>query len=153
MKFKAGDKVRVSSPELPTDHSKRYQGFRGVVYSVNSHTTAPYPYGVKLYVHGQAKFLNLAEDEIEAISAALSDGSDSAVDHPSHYTWLPNGLEVIDLTENLNFNRGNGVKYIVRAGRKDAATELQDLKKARWYIDREIQRLNKEQAKASDEHV
>ncbi|WP_199815969.1 DUF3310 domain-containing protein [Streptomyces sp. NRRL S-241] len=147
MKFKTGDKVRVFSPKLPTDRIKRYQGFRGVVYSVNSHTTAPYPYGVKLYVNGQAKFLNLAEDEIEAISAPLSDGGNSAVDHPSHYTWLPNGLEVIDLTENLNFNRGNGVKYIVRAGRKDAATELEDLKKALWYINREIQRLSKEQAK------
>ncbi|MFD7552995.1 DUF3310 domain-containing protein [Streptomyces sp. NPDC059835] len=147
MKFKAGDKVRVSSPKAPTDRIKRYQGFRGVVYSVNSHTTAPYPYGVKLYVNGQAKFLNLAEDEIEALSAPVTDGGDSAVDHPSHYTWLPNGLEVIDLTENLNFSRGNAVKYLCRAGRKDAATELEDLKKARWYIDREIHRLSKEQDK------
>lgn len=44
-----------------------------------------------------------------------------AVNHPSHYAegWS-NGAEVIDITENLNFNRGNAVKYIARAGRKDA---------------------------------
>ncbi|MGW2919503.1 DUF3310 domain-containing protein [Streptomyces angustmyceticus] len=68
-----------------------------------------------------------------------------AVDHPSHYTWLPNGLEVIDLTEHLNFNRGNAVKYIARAGRKSKLAEVEDLKKARWYVEREIQRIEREQ--------
>lgn len=63
-----------------------------------------------------------------------------AVDHPAHYTAYK-GLEIIDLTEQMNFNRGNAVKYIARAGLKDPATELQDLEKARWYVDREIQRL------------
>lgn len=61
------------------------------------------------------------------------------VNHPPHYTAYK-GLEVIDLTEQLNFNRGNAVKYICRAGLKnDDPTE--DLKKAAWYINREIQRL------------
>jgi ribosomal protein L21E len=147
VKYKVGDKVRVAAPPTPTSRTGEYQGFRGVVYSVNSHITAPYPYGVKLYVKGKAKFLNMAEDEIEPIEIPISDGKDSAVDHPSHYTWLPNGLEVIDLAEHLNFSRGNAVKYIARAGHKDAATELEDLKKARWYIDREIQRIEKEQGK------
>ncbi|MFD8018942.1 DUF3310 domain-containing protein [Streptomyces lavendulae] len=147
MKYKAGDKVRVSASYLPSARTDAYEGYRGVVYSVNSHTTAPYPYGVKLYVNGRAKFVNMAEDEIEPISAPVSIAGDSAVDHPSHYTWLPNGLEVIDLTEHLNFSRGNAVKYLCRAGRKDAGTELEDLKKARWYVDREIQRVSKEQGK------
>jgi hypothetical protein len=64
------------------------------------------------------------------------------VNHPSHYAegWS-NGAEVIDITENLNFNRGNAVKYIARAGRKDAMKTIEDLKKARWYIDRELKRL------------
>jgi hypothetical protein len=68
-----------------------------------------------------------------------------AVNHPSHYTegWT-NGAEVIDITENLNFNRGNAVKYIARAGRKDAMKTIEDLKKARWYIDRELKRLGDE---------
>lgn len=65
------------------------------------------------------------------------------VNHPPHYAngWS-NGAEVIDITENLNFNRGNAVKYIARAGKKDPTTELQDLKKAQWYIGREISRIS-----------
>ncbi|QNE90271.1 DUF3310 domain-containing protein [Corynebacterium incognita] len=63
------------------------------------------------------------------------------VNNPSHYTGFSNGAEVIDITENLNFCRGNAVKYIARAGQKDPAKELEDLRKARWYIEREINRL------------
>jgi hypothetical protein len=65
-----------------------------------------------------------------------------AVNHPSHYAdgWS-NGAEVIDITENLNFNRGNAVKYLARAGAKDPARELEDLRKAAWYVKREIDRL------------
>lgn len=62
------------------------------------------------------------------------------VNSPSHYTAYE-GLEVIDLTEQMNFNRGNAVKYICRAGLKSKATEIQDLEKAAWYIDREIKRI------------
>ena len=64
------------------------------------------------------------------------------VNHPSHYAqgWS-NNAEVIDITEHLPFNRGNAVKYLARAGRKDPARELEDLRKARWYVDREIARL------------
>jgi len=64
------------------------------------------------------------------------------VNHPSHYTAYV-GLEIIDLTEQMNFNRGNAVKYIARAGLKDPDTELQDLEKAQWYITREIERIKK----------
>lgn len=63
------------------------------------------------------------------------------VNHPPHYTAHPSGVECIDVTEHMNFNRGNAVKYIWRAGAK--GDELEDLKKARWYIDREIQRMEK----------
>lgn len=64
------------------------------------------------------------------------------INHPSHYAdgWS-NGSEVIDITENLNFNRGNAVKYLARAGRKRTDTELEDLFKAQWYINREIKRV------------
>lgn len=67
------------------------------------------------------------------------------VNSPSHYAegWS-NGAEVIDITENLNFNRGNAVKYIARAGRKNPLKTVEDLKKARWYIDRELKRLGSE---------
>jgi hypothetical protein len=62
----------------------------------------------------------------------------SAVDHPAHYR--SNGLEAINVIEAfaLNFHLGNAVKYVLRAGRKGDAVE--DLQKARWYLDREIAR-------------
>ena len=54
-------------------------------------------------------------------------------------------VEVIDAIEawGLNFHRGNAIKYIARAGKKDPTKEIEDLKKAEWYIHREIQRLEK----------
>lgn len=64
------------------------------------------------------------------------------VNHPEHYTeGFSNGSEVIDITENLNFNRGNVVKYVTRAGKKNPSTDIEDLQKAQWYLQREIERL------------
>lgn len=76
----------------------------------------------------------------EGMEAHISD----PVNHPAHYTGFSNGAEVIDITENLSFNAGNAVKYLARAGRTDGNNKgavLEDLEKARWYINREIQRL------------
>ena len=61
------------------------------------------------------------------------------VNHPSHYTQHPSGVECIQVTEHMNFCLGNAIKYLWRAGLKGDA--LEDLRKARWYIDREIERL------------
>lgn len=61
------------------------------------------------------------------------------VNHPKHYTSHPSGVECIQVTEHMNFCRGNAMKYIWRAGEK--GNEIEDLKKARWYLDREIKRL------------
>jgi hypothetical protein len=67
-----------------------------------------------------------------------------AVDHPEHYGGADNPYEAIKVIEawGLGFCLGNTVKYISRAGKKDDTDTLTDLKKARWYLDREIQ--NKE---------
>jgi hypothetical protein len=70
--------------------------------------------------------------------------SEDVVNHPKHYTSHPSGVECITVTEHMNFNRGNAVKYIWRAG--DKGDELEDLRKARWYVDREIARLERERA-------
>jgi len=61
------------------------------------------------------------------------------INHPAHYTF--GAVEVIDAIEawQLGYHLGNAVKYIARAGRKGPAVE--DLKKARWYLDREIARM------------
>jgi hypothetical protein len=64
------------------------------------------------------------------------------VNHPPHYTGNPSGIECIDVTMHFNFCRGNAIKYIWRAGRKGTySDEVEDLRKARWYIDKEIDRL------------
>lgn len=76
----------------------------------------------------------------ENVAAEDIGPEDDVVNHPRHYT-VYKGVEVIQLTEQMNFNRGNAVKYIARAGLKNPATEIEDLEKARWYIDREIKRL------------
>ncbi len=60
------------------------------------------------------------------------------VNHPTHYTAHPSGIECITVTEHFNFNMGNAIKYIWRAD--DKADPIEDLKKARWYIDREIEK-------------
>ena len=62
------------------------------------------------------------------------------VNHPKHYTRFK-GVEGIDITEQLNFNRGNVVKYVTRAGAKAGSDEKEDLRKAEWYLQREIKRL------------
>lgn len=61
--------------------------------------------------------------------------------NPSHYTSHPSGIDCIAITEHMNFCLGNAVKYIWRAGLKGEA--LEDLKKAQWYIAREIERREK----------
>lgn len=67
------------------------------------------------------------------------------VEHPAHYNM--GKIEVIAAIEDWGFgegfNRGNAIKYIARAGRKDPAKEIEDLEKARFYIDAEIERLKR----------
>lgn len=73
------------------------------------------------------------------------------VQHPSHYTWLKElcGIEVIDITRHLDFDLGNAIKYILRAGRKSEEgysnidKTIEDLQKAIFYINDEIELLKK----------
>ena len=61
------------------------------------------------------------------------------VDHPTHYNQHPSGVECIEIAEEYSFNVGNALKYLWRAPFKgDYPT---DLEKARWYIDRELSRV------------
>jgi hypothetical protein len=80
-------------------------------------------------------------DEVLARAVDRPRKAADPVDHPAHYTRFP-GVEVIQITEWLNFCRGNAVKYLCRAGAKGGpAQEIEDLRKARWYVDREIERI------------
>lgn len=67
--------------------------------------------------------------------------SHDAVNHPVHYTSHPAGIECIQVTEHMTFNLGNVVKYVWRF---DGKGGVQDLKKAAWYLQREIERLERD---------
>lgn len=66
------------------------------------------------------------------------------VNHPAHYTSSPSGIECIQVVEHMNFCLGNAVKYIWRADLKNG---IEDLEKAKWYIDREIERRTRATSK------
>ena len=70
------------------------------------------------------------------MSDNLNIKKEDVVNHPAHYTIHPSGIEAIDITQYMGFCLGNVVKYILRADYK--GNRLQDLKKAAWYLDREI---------------
>lgn len=84
--------------------------------------------------------------------AQASNGTAEAerINHSAHYQ-LGGGVEVIDIAERLPFNRGNAVKYLCRAGNKPTAEELDDLCKARWYVDREIQLVRTKAAEVAEQ--
>ena len=63
------------------------------------------------------------------------------VDHPKHYNWIP-GVECIDVVEHMSFNLGNATKYIWRAGMKPDESKITDLRKAVFYLEREIARCS-----------
>ena len=63
------------------------------------------------------------------------------VNHPQHYVAHPSGVECIEITEHFNFNVGNAIKYLWRASLKGSQRE--DLLKAQWYINRELERIYK----------
>jgi hypothetical protein len=75
-------------------------------------------------------------DYLEALRE-LANPAEDKVSHPKHYNAHPSGVECIQVTEHMNFNLGNAIKYIWRADLKNG---LEDLKKAEWYIRREIER-------------
>lgn len=64
------------------------------------------------------------------------------IEHPKHYVSHPSGIECIQITEHMGFCLGNAMKYLWRAGLKDDV--VQDLEKAKWYIEREIIKRTKE---------
>lgn len=68
-----------------------------------------------------------------------------AVNNPKHYTSHPSGVEAITVCEHMGFNLGNAMKYIWRAGIK-TDDPVEDLEKARWYLNRAIERRRAAQA-------
>jgi hypothetical protein len=75
----------------------------------------------------------------------ISVSNHDPVNHPAHYTAHPSGVECIQITEHMNFNLGNAMKYIWRADSKELP--IQDLEKAAWYLNREIGRRKRAEGK------
>ena len=72
----------------------------------------------------------------------------ATIDHPSYYNKL--NTECIDVVEHFDFCIGSAIKYLWRAGLKDSEADLDDYRKAVWYIQRTITRLEKERAQLAD---
>ena len=85
-------------------------------------------------------------DEMREIRLESALEQSDPVEHPSHYTYAK--IEVIDFIEACGFpyHLGNVVKYVARAGRKDPAKKIEDLKKAAWYLERYIRLLEKDES-------
>lgn len=85
-------------------------------------------------------YIGLDDTPAEGVLVKIPDGGLSImydpVHHPLHYKQHPSGVECIDITEHMGFCLGNAVKYIWRADLKNDS--IQDLEKAKWYIEREI---------------
>lgn len=77
------------------------------------------------------------------------EGANPQVDHPVHYNTHPSGVECIEIVRHMGFNLGNVVKYVWRDGIKDVEVPLQDLEKAAWYLNDEIQ-VRKAQKEVED---
>ena len=78
--------------------------------------------------------------ELESVIDRM--GRNDPVDHPTHYNAHPSGVECIDVAEHMNYCLGNAIKYIWRCGLKDGRA-VEDLKKAVWFLQREIARLER----------
>lgn len=93
------------------------------------------------------KFLEIKKEIYQHIGYIKM--KEDKVNHPSHYTWLKEkcGIEVIDITRHMDFCLGNAIKYLLRAGHKSEEgynnnqKEIEDLKKAIWYIKDKIKQL------------
>lgn len=149
--FKKGDRVIVES--LFRDHPLFSLGkFKGTVLNSlpeveNVESSIPYEVLIDGYSNGGVyPFL---ADEMTKISDEkkkedAQQEKDDVISHPSHYTQ--GKIEVIDFIEDqkLNYHLGNCVKYICRCFWKHPDKPSEDLKKCRWYLDREIAELEAE---------
>lgn len=117
---------------------------------INNRTGKEIPNAMNFYIERikDIEPLNVDAGDIDEVEETVN--IEDKVNHPSHYTWLKDicGIEVIDITRHLDFDLGNAIKYILRAGHKseegydDTAKEIEDLQKAVFYINDKIKLLN-----------
>lgn len=107
-------------------------------------------WAIQIHVGDQIHLVN-GESQLSVLKNAINEArkhskpSYELIDHPSHYGGLNAKHEAISVIEewNLNFHLGNVIKYVSRAGRKPDQSVIDDLKKAKWYLERQIEILEK----------
>lgn len=85
----------------------------------------------------------MTQDEWDELGMVAYKPKQDNVSNPAHYGGKDNPYEAIKVIEawDLGFNLGNVVKYVARAGKKNSSLELEDLEKAKWYLDRQIEKV------------
>ncbi|ASX99278.1 hypothetical protein SEA_MOLIVIA_54 [Arthrobacter phage Molivia] len=148
--YSAGSTVRVKRFD-PPKLNDTWGGVEGLVIEdgykadINGHkvkvTVDPFGAGTRVGMTFILHNLELIEGTVIPDKPEV----DEAVEHPAHYGGADNPYEVIKVIEawGLGFVLGNVVKYVARAGKKPGNSEVQDLKKARDYINRRIEQLEK----------
>lgn len=110
-------------------------------------TTDGYPMSESLKAKADVGGRPLDPQQLVDIVKEVSKPKDhDPVNHPSHYTSHPSGVECITITRHMTFNIGNVIKYVWRSGLKGEAPAVQDLKKAAFYLNDEIKRIEEQQA-------
>jgi len=142
MKYKVGDKVKVVKQQEMLEGYQIPVGSVGKILDVDCGDENGLTYRVEITsfrggfgISGDIWWFK--EDNLELDSNEEQD----VVNHPKHYTSDPSGIECIQVTRHRNFNIGNAMKYLWRNGLKDSDAQIQDLRKAIWYIEDEIKRL------------
>lgn len=141
--------------EEKRDGREAYQfSYMGREYLVNEHPNLERIQDLKKILQGpdimsvqmrQKYYQEIAILEEQIVKDIQVEARKEMVNHPAHYGGEEDPYEAIKVIRawNLDFCTGNTVKYIARAGKKDPTKELEDLKKARWYLDYWIKELEK----------
>lgn len=152
-KLKINDDTIVSNGDILTVKLDKEPITTSVINScniINNRTGKEIPNAMNFYIEriNDIEPLDVDAGDIDEVEETVN--IEDKVNHPSHYTWLKDicGIEVIDITRHLDFDLGNAIKYILRAGHKseegydDTAKEIEDLQKAVFYINDKIKLLN-----------
>lgn len=120
---------------------KNRNGDKVFIKSTDNHPTFPFDaQGGRSYTNFGREYINRQSnndliEEWKDEETIIKANEHDPVNHPQHYTSHPSGIECIQITRHMGFNLGNAIKYVWRADLKNG---IEDLEKAKWYIQDEI---------------